>query len=215
MAPSAVSRRSSARAASAERASAVGNRVDSRGEPAVAHGLAGLPALRRELGLATGEDADCLRAAVRQIAQGRYRVEQRAERVVLRNSVRLFRAGAIRRVESDETRPGHKQLDLAPVTIDGGAYGVRPSEQLRTGAIAAFGGQRLRNVDDGVGVERKFRQLRGQARRSSRIRLEHDGKRVERLVQLLRSDGVSAQVAGERGERLASERDRVFNPGPP
>ena len=86
------------------------------------------------------------------------------------------------------------------MTIDGGAYGARPSEQLRTGAIAAFSRQRLRNVDDGVGLQPKFRQLRGQTRWSSRIRLEQSGKRVERLVQLLRSDSVSAQAAGERGK---------------
>ncbi len=77
---------------------------------------------------------------------------------------------------------------------------MRPSEQLLTGAIAAFSGQRLRDVDDRVGVKPKFCELSGQARGSSRIRLEHGGKRVERLVQLFRSDSVSAQVAGERGE---------------
>ena len=44
------------------------------------------------------------------------------------------------------------------------------------GVVAAFSGQRLRDVDDRVGVERKFRQLRGQARWSSRIRLEQRRK---------------------------------------
>ena len=102
----------------------------------------------------------------------------------MRNSARLLRRRD-RRVES-KTRPGHQQFDLAPVTLDGGADGVRPGEQLHTGAVGAFSSQRLRNVDDRAGLEPEFRQLRGQARRSSRIRLEQDGKRVERLAQLLR-----------------------------
>ena len=93
----------------------------------------------------------------------------------VRNSAHASDAGAIVASRA-RARPRHQQFDVAPMALDGGAHGVRPSEQLHTGAVAAFSGQRLRNVDDGVGVEREFRQLRGQARWSSRIRLEHGRK---------------------------------------
>jgi hypothetical protein len=139
----------------------------------------------RELRPPALQDADGGLAAVREVGQGRDRVEGRPEGGVVIN----------------EKRPGHQLLEIARVALNRCTNRLRPGQHVGAGAIAPFLHQGARHVGDGVRVHCKLREPAGNAHRARRrSHPERGGESAERLFQLLSTHRLSSPVIRESAQ---------------
>src|SRR5580704_2907918 len=87
-------------------------------------------------------------------------------------------------VIGDGRSPRHQVVEVSLMTANGRAYRVGPGERFGAGAVATFLGQRSRDVDDLLGVERQLPQPPGNSRRSCGDLSQRERESIESVAQV-------------------------------